>query len=234
MKKILITGICFLLLSNAYSQNSNTQAAGSPTMTIAEANRLNGVAQPTINGKPYSQYKAEQDALKQQQSAGQNVARRNGNNDGATTAAVAKPKPDLSAQGSSSVEPPITDTKPAADIVSGNTKEEKQAKWELPAALKGSSMDRSAKPVVAPAPTVADTPAQNSSNTVSVNAAPAQTTPVRTAAEIEKAKQNEESKVQPAKTDEVKNGAVQPAVELKVSTANTDVKGVLPPNKQQN
>ena len=38
-------------------------------MTIAEANALNGAAQPTINGKPYSQYKAEQDALKNKQQA---------------------------------------------------------------------------------------------------------------------------------------------------------------------
>jgi hypothetical protein len=32
---------------------------------VEEANRLNGTVEPTINGKPYSQYKAEQDALKQ-------------------------------------------------------------------------------------------------------------------------------------------------------------------------
>jgi hypothetical protein len=38
-------------------------------MSAQEANTLNGVAQPTINGIPYSQYKAEQDALKQKQAS---------------------------------------------------------------------------------------------------------------------------------------------------------------------
>jgi hypothetical protein len=65
MKKILffITMISAGLTVSA--QLTSSAAANMKTMTIEEANRLNGTAQPTINGKPYSQYKAEQDALKQ-------------------------------------------------------------------------------------------------------------------------------------------------------------------------
>ncbi|MBK7556949.1 MAG: hypothetical protein IPI54_00895 [Chitinophagaceae bacterium] len=37
-------------------------------MSTQEANALNGKAEPTINGMPYSQYKAQQEALKQKQS----------------------------------------------------------------------------------------------------------------------------------------------------------------------
>lgn len=68
MRKILIiVGIIFVT-------NSYGQAPGAPTkkLTVEEANKLNGVASPTINGKPYSQYKAEQDAIKQQQASKQN------------------------------------------------------------------------------------------------------------------------------------------------------------------
>jgi len=66
MKKIILLSIVVfgsaMMLQAQTSPSSNVR-----TMSVEEANKLNGVAQPTINGKPYSQYKAEQDALKQQQ-----------------------------------------------------------------------------------------------------------------------------------------------------------------------
>lgn len=66
MKKIsIVFSALFFVCLNSYSQSS--LGTSGKTMTVEEANKLNGVAQPTINGKPYSQYKAEQDALKQQQ-----------------------------------------------------------------------------------------------------------------------------------------------------------------------
>lgn len=74
MKKIILTGIItFCILTTAFSQNATGAPAGAKVMTVAEANSLNGVAQPTINGIPYSQYKAQQDALKNQQAKQQEV-----------------------------------------------------------------------------------------------------------------------------------------------------------------
>ncbi|MGQ0738839.1 MAG: hypothetical protein ACT4OJ_07240 [Bacteroidota bacterium] len=69
MKKNIILiafSMSLALMSNAQSSNMPTAIGGDKVMTAEEANRLNGVAQPTINGKPYSQYKAEQEALKKQ------------------------------------------------------------------------------------------------------------------------------------------------------------------------
>jgi hypothetical protein len=68
MKKIILVTLCGLVITQGYSQNAG-QPGNSKVMSVEEANRLNGVGHPTINGKPYSQYKAEQDALKQQQAA---------------------------------------------------------------------------------------------------------------------------------------------------------------------
>ena len=70
MKLILIATILMVVsqTDEAYGQNTQYSAPGK-VYTFEEANRLNGTAQPTINGKPYSQYKAEQEALKRQASA---------------------------------------------------------------------------------------------------------------------------------------------------------------------
>lgn len=58
MKKIIIvaSGLAFSLA--AFSQNRATNGGGAAVNS--------GYTEPTINGKPYSQYKAEQDALKRQ------------------------------------------------------------------------------------------------------------------------------------------------------------------------
>lgn len=65
MKKILLFMTVISAGLSAAAQPGISGAENMKTMTIEEANRLNGTAQPTINGKPYSQYKAEQEALKQ-------------------------------------------------------------------------------------------------------------------------------------------------------------------------
>lgn len=67
MKKI----ICTVIFASAFivASSQNRDGSSQKQMTVEEANRLNGVAEPTINGKPYSQYKAEQEALKQQKAA---------------------------------------------------------------------------------------------------------------------------------------------------------------------
>jgi hypothetical protein len=69
------------------SQNSPDALVGTKQMNVAEANKLNGIAQPTINGKPYSQYKAEQDALKKEREA-KLIAARNNNADAANTITI--------------------------------------------------------------------------------------------------------------------------------------------------
>jgi hypothetical protein len=68
MKKLffLIVGCSCAVLLNAQNNAANSTIK---KMTVEEANRLNGSVEPTINGKPYSQYKAEQDALKRQPAA---------------------------------------------------------------------------------------------------------------------------------------------------------------------
>jgi len=64
MKKIIFIISVVFVTFVGYSQGNATNASAK-RLTVEEANRLNGVAQPTINGIPYSQYKAQQDALKQ-------------------------------------------------------------------------------------------------------------------------------------------------------------------------
>lgn len=71
MKKIILISI--ITVSGSLAIYAQQSAAPMPApngqkvkvMTTGEANRLNGTAQPTINGIPYSQYKAQQEALKQ-------------------------------------------------------------------------------------------------------------------------------------------------------------------------
>lgn len=79
MKRILFGSGFMLCVICGFGQNS--PGAPSKSLTVEEANRLNGVAQPTINGKPYSQYKAEQDALKKQMEANKIAAAQNRNLD---------------------------------------------------------------------------------------------------------------------------------------------------------
>src|SRR5689334_2552779 len=65
MKQILI--LVTIIMTGLYTeaQLSTTPSENLKVMTTAEANRLNGTAQPIINGKPYSQYKAEVQAKEQ-------------------------------------------------------------------------------------------------------------------------------------------------------------------------
>lgn len=62
MKKILIVSIAALVSSSLFAQS--VVPANAKKISIAEAKALQGNTEPTINGKPYSQYKAQQDALK--------------------------------------------------------------------------------------------------------------------------------------------------------------------------
>lgn len=66
---ILPVLICSFVYVNAQDNNALKSSKATKVMTVAEANALNGIAQPTVNGKPYSQYKAEQEALKNKQQA---------------------------------------------------------------------------------------------------------------------------------------------------------------------
>ncbi len=63
MKKIFLIVLVVFITTASFAQTENKAVR---SMTTAEANRLNGTVEPTINGKPYSQYAAEQRALKQQ------------------------------------------------------------------------------------------------------------------------------------------------------------------------
>jgi len=70
MNKIVSIAIFCMFTFGANAQQLKSQVpATAKKMTTAEANALNGKAEPTINGMPYSQYKAQQDALKQKQTS---------------------------------------------------------------------------------------------------------------------------------------------------------------------
>lgn len=73
MKKIIL--INFIVLISCFTVTAQQSFTPIPlssgeklkVLTTEEANRLNGTARPTINGIPYSQYKTQQEALKQKQ-----------------------------------------------------------------------------------------------------------------------------------------------------------------------
>jgi len=72
MKFLLLFFICSLSAFAGFAQLKPAplpafHGTGQPVriMSTEEANQLNGTANPTINGIPYSQYKAEQELLKQ-------------------------------------------------------------------------------------------------------------------------------------------------------------------------
>jgi hypothetical protein len=69
MKKVTLFLIA--LIAASVTGFAQTTIGNAKVLSVEEANKLNGVAQPTINGKPYSQYKAEQEQLKKQEAAKQ-------------------------------------------------------------------------------------------------------------------------------------------------------------------
>jgi hypothetical protein len=88
MKKIMIIVPFTFLAFFVTAQSSRVE--GAKKLTVAEANALNGVAQPTINGKPYSQHKAEQEALKKQKAVQSSyIVRADENNNGSTVTSAA-------------------------------------------------------------------------------------------------------------------------------------------------
>jgi hypothetical protein len=64
MKKIITAS---LFICACYTVNAQDYIKATKILTVQEANQLNGIAQPTIKGIPYSQYKAQMLAAKQTQ-----------------------------------------------------------------------------------------------------------------------------------------------------------------------
>lgn len=64
MKKILIAALLLVIVNTVHAQTTNSSSALSDKEKAALSSQIGN---PLVNGKPYSQYKAEQDALKQQQ-----------------------------------------------------------------------------------------------------------------------------------------------------------------------
>jgi hypothetical protein len=166
MKKILFIALFGLAISQAKAQTS-PGAAGLKTMSIEEAIKLNGPANPTFNGKPYSQYKAEQEALNQRQNTQTKVvsplANNNATNSNGNTPAVnTKPAVDQKQSGqSSTLTPPVVkevpaiqETKPAVQPATkvsvpgstiGGTPAQANTKPE-PVKIEGSSLDAKSYP----------------------------------------------------------------------------------------
>jgi hypothetical protein len=158
MKKSIIL-ICSFVLAvfTAHAQdNPLIQGAKVKQLTPAEANALNGSKEPTVNGKPYSQHKAEQDALKRQQQnqakpvlpAGLSIA----SNTGVVEQAVPKPAESKAYEGykqpeTKKVEAAVVkaDTKPAPEAFKSPTQEQWGAMTERPVQTAVASADPSAK-----------------------------------------------------------------------------------------
>jgi hypothetical protein len=76
MNRLLTILVTLLLIQiNGYSQVPSDSST--KIMSIEEAKKLNGWSEPTINGKPYSQYKAEQEALKKKRMEEEQKAKAN-------------------------------------------------------------------------------------------------------------------------------------------------------------
>ncbi len=115
--KILLTVFIFSISATAFAQTQKNQlpypnGVSVRVMSVEEANQLNGVAHPTIDGIPYEQYKAQQESLKAQAAAKQAAA---ANNPGGLT--LSKNAPVAATQA------PVTETpastasaKPAAPV----------------------------------------------------------------------------------------------------------------------
>lgn len=196
MKKIFAITFVWVLGLQVYAQNAADPSANAKQLTVAEANKLNGTAQPTINGKPYSQYKAEQEALKKQKQAGQSAP--------VQDASVVMIKP-------SDVKPAPVKAEPAQKRRDDETIDRKPAVTSsetvaVQPSVKGSSGNPEAnKPVsIARPDNLSNGPEADPSKPGSIKPEPAKA-PVqkRTAAEIEKANQQPAAaaKVQPSKTD---------------------------------
>ena len=140
-------------------------APGAPTksMTVAEARQLNGVAEPTINGKPYSQYKAEQDALKKQNTAPQQL--NNVSNTGLASAPASAPAKTTAPAPNRKPENGVAAPAVEASVVKAETPEKstvvlaspspkgttapKQMAADIPVNTKGTSQDPDASPAQA-------------------------------------------------------------------------------------
>lgn len=66
MKKIIITLLISVTVQQLIAQSSSPSSTAKMA-SIEESRKANGNAETTINGIPYSQYKAQQDALKKQE-----------------------------------------------------------------------------------------------------------------------------------------------------------------------
>lgn len=170
MKKIflILTGVFGFYLSYGQKAVSNSNAS--------KATVTSGVANPTINGKPYSQYKAEQDALKIQNTSKANTLKPVG--DDPINSKVAVPvnkttnaqKPNVLSEGENRKPIPVTnpvdvvkadETKGATTTIStpfpkGNgTVLKEQTPQQIN--TKGTSLDPNGKPIeTAPTVTVKD------------------------------------------------------------------------------
>ena len=218
MKKFIITVFVVAAGLPMLAQQNNSSTP-SNSMTVAEANRANGTAQPVMkDGKPYSQWVAEEKA-KMNAAAVQekNLAKRNsnGNNDGVQPEKAVQPQRNLNVQGSS-VEPEV---KPDAAVVKNEEPKPVVKETAQPTPFPIGATAKPA-PVVEQAISVKGT-------SMDPDAMPVQAEPAkpagRTPAEIEKAKQQtEQNKVQPAAGKDVAAAQSAKLPEVKVVQADGD------------
>ncbi len=205
MKKIFLIALVVLITTASFAQTENKAVR---TMTTEEANRLNGTVEPTINGKPYSQYAAEQRALKQQNVNRQitNVPASDPTSSNTTYRSTTPVKPEVNQlKGNETTEPAsMINTQPA--LVDKTTQvqltdEQKAAQLEM---IRSTSV----RGVTEPAP---------------AKTQPAGTNPVRTPAELEKLKADQEAAEKKSVKPAVENkGATTSPLQLSVGKTKTD------------
>ncbi len=236
MKKLLITILTVVTAVSANAQQESSSVTPTKKMSVSEANTLNGNKQPTYQGgKSYSQWVSEEKA--KQEGVNMKAVIPQVPEQFKSVAASWTGKPDAVKQPQTVVpqqEEYINKVNPTASkvqdplIVVAKQEETKTIASVLPAALKGTSMDPDAKPVMKAIENSnpATVPQQNSGNT----AVPAETKTTAQKTENTSADpkmivpEEKPIKIQPAKIDPPKTEAAQ-------LPANNEVKVATPTKK---
>lgn len=124
MKTLSLVALAIAMSVTGFAQTPEEGNQSIKQMTFEEANELNGTASPTINGRPYSEFKAEQEALKrerQQIELQHAIEIENSAGDGAPAAAMpATPASQGSGSATQQGAGQSSEAQPSAEMVEGS------------------------------------------------------------------------------------------------------------------
>ena len=235
MKKILLICVLFAVTAAIYAQEAKSKSI-EPTkiMSVQETNQVNGTAQPVMkNGKPYSQWVAEQEALNKHKEVKRVITKPMSDivatNTGGIHPAPAKPQPAIPNNGSETI---VTPEPVKSDVVEAKVNPAVQPAAARPASDALLNHFGNGQVIEAPQPAAAEPGSFKSAVANGQVVAPAKAvTPTRSAAEIENAKQQQQTaKAKVAKDKEV-TAAASTAPELKVEITTDAPASVAPAAK---